>query len=213
VSWNADYYHTNDQDDLIFQTTSYNPNLAFYTNAGRTRRQGVEANVHYDTPRLHAVLSYAYTDATFQTPLLLGSDSNPDADAHGNEHVAAGDRIPGIPEHRGTLVVEYQITDRWTLGGSAILSSDEYRFGDEANLTKPVGGYVVVNLDTSYRITDHITLFGLVNNVTDRTYDTYGSFGPVGDISWPHVPGGVTDSRTASPGSPIAGYGGVKVRF
>ena len=212
-SWNADYYHTNDQDDLIFQTTLNNPNLAYYTNAGRTLRQGVEAGLHYDTDRLHAVLGYAYTDATFQTPLLLGSDSNPLSDANGNEHVQPGDRIPGIPQHRGTFVLDYKITDRWTVGGNAILQSDEYRFGDEANLTKPVGGYVIVNLDTSYRLTDHITLFGLVDNVTNRTYDTYGSFGPVGDITFPHVPGGVTDSRTASPGLPVAGYGGVKLRF
>ncbi len=213
VSWNADYYHTNDQDDLLFQTTPNNPNLAFYTNAGRTLRQGVEANVHYDDARLHVVLGYAFTDATFQSALVLGSGSNPLADANGNEHVQPGDRIPGIPEHRGTAVVEYKITDRWSVGGNAILQSGSYRFGDEANLTKQVGGYVVVNLDTSYRVTDHITVFGLVNNVTDRTYDTYGTFGPVADIPWPHVPGGVTDPRTASPGAPIAGFGGVKVSF
>ncbi len=212
-SWNVDYYHTNDNDDLIFQTTENNPNLAFYTNAGRSLRQGVEANLHYDTPKLHAVLGYAYTDATFGSPLLLGSGSNPLADANGNIQVQPGDRIPGIPQHRGTAVVEYKVTDRWSVGGSAILQSDQYRFGDEANLTKPVGGYVVINLDTSYRITDHVTLFGLINNVTDRTYDTYGSFGPVADITFPHVPGGVNDPRTASPGSPIAGYGGVKVTF
>jgi outer membrane receptor protein involved in Fe transport len=213
LSWNADYYHTNDQDDLIFETTTYNPNLAYYTNAGRTLRQGVEAGVHYDTPKLHLVLGYAYTDATFQSPLLLGSGSNPQSDANGNEQVQPGDRIPGIPAHRGTVVAEYKITDRWTVGGNAVLESDQYRFGDEANLTKPVGGYVIVNLDTSYKITDHITLFGLVNNVTNRTYDTYGSFGPVGDRPWPTVPGGVTDPRTASPGEPLAGYGGVKVTF
>jgi outer membrane receptor protein involved in Fe transport len=213
VSWNVDYYHTNDQDDLLFQTTPNNPNLAFYTNAGRTLRQGVEAGVHYDSDRLHVVLGYAFTDATFQSALVLGSGSNPLADANGNEHVQPGDRIPGIPAHRGTAVIEYKITDRWSVGGNAILQSGSYRFGDEANLTKQVGGYVVVNLDTSYRVTDHITVFGLVNNVTDRTYDTYGTFGPVGDIPWPHVPGGVTDPRTASPGSPIAGFGGGKVSF
>ena len=212
-SWNADFYHTNDQDDLIFQTTSYNPNLAFYTNAGRSLRQGVEASLHYDTARLHAVLGYAYTDATFRSPLLLGSGSNPDADADGNIAVRPGDRIPGIPQHRGTAVVEYKVTPRWSVGGNAILQSDQYRFGDEANLTKPVGGYVIVNLDTSYKVTDHITLFALVNNVTNRTYDTYGSFGPVGDVPWPNVPGGVSDPRTASPGSPIAGFGGVRVAF
>jgi outer membrane receptor protein involved in Fe transport len=213
LSWNADYYHTNDQDDLIFETTAYNPNLAYYTNAGKTLRQGLELNLHYDTPRLHVVAGYALTDATFQSPLLLGSGSNPGSDANGNEHVVPGDRIPGIPEHRGTIVADYKVTDRWTVGAATILESSQYRFGDEANLTKPVGGYMVINLNTSYRVTKNITLFGLVNNVTNRTYDTYGSFGPVGDIPWPHVQGGVTDPRTASPGEPIAGYGGVKVSF
>jgi outer membrane receptor protein involved in Fe transport len=213
LSWNADYYHTKDHDDLIFQTALDNPNLAFYTNAGSTRRQGAEANLHFDTQKLHAVLGYAYTDATFQSPLLLGSASNPFADANGNEHVRVGDRIPGIPEHRGTAVVEYKITDRWTVGGNAILTSDQIRFGDEANLGKPVGGYVIVDFDTSYRVTDNITVFGLVNNVTDRRYDTYGTYGPIDAVPFPNVPGGVTDPRTASPGAPIAGYGGVRVRF
>ncbi len=213
LTWSADYYHTNDNDDLIFETVSYNQGLAYYTNAGKTLRQGLEANVHFDTQRLHAVLGYALTDATFQSNLLLGSGSNPLSDVNGQEHVVPGDRLPGIPEHRGTAVVEYKLTDRWSVGGNAVLESGQYRFGDEANLTKPVGGYVVVNLDTSYRLSKGITLFGLVNNVTDRTYDTYGSFGPVADIPFPHVPGGVSNPRTASPGSPIAGYAGIRVSF
>jgi outer membrane receptor protein involved in Fe transport len=213
LSWNADYFHTKDKDDLIYETTDYNPNLAYYTNAGASLRQGVEANLRYDTKVLHASLGYAYTDATFQSSLLLGSDSNPESDANGNIHVVPGDRIPGIPRHRGTAVVEYNITDRWTVGGNAILQSSQYRFGDEANLTKPVGGYVVVNFNTAYKVTDAITVFGIVNNVFDQRYDTYGSFGPVGDVPWPNVPGGVTDPRTASPGMPVAGYGGVRVAF
>ncbi len=213
LTWNADYYRTKDQDELIYQTALDNPNLAFYTNAGKTLHQGVEANLTYDTPRLHAVMGYAYTDATFQTPLLLGSADNPGADANGNEHVQPGDRLPGIPLHRGTMLADYKITDRWTLGASAQLTSSQERFGDEANLGKPVGGAVVVNMDTSYRITDHVILFGEVENLTDRRYDTYGGYGPVDAIPFPHVPGGVTDPRTASPGSPIAGYGGVRVSF
>ena len=69
LSWNVDYYRTQDQDDLIFQTALNNPNLAYYTNAGKTLRQGVEANLHYDAGKLHAVLGYAYTNATYQTAL------------------------------------------------------------------------------------------------------------------------------------------------
>ena len=213
ITWSADYYHTMDADDLIFETDLNNPNLAYYTNAGRTLRQGVEAELHYTTPRLHVSLGYAFTDATFRTPLLLGSDSNPYSDANGNEQVEPGDHIPGIPENRGTIVVEYQLTDRWSVGGSSILAGSQYRFGDEANLDKQVGGYVLVNLDTSYRITDNITLFGVINNITNRRYDTYGTYGPVDEVPFPNTPGGVTNPRTASPGEPLNGYGGVKVTF
>jgi outer membrane receptor protein involved in Fe transport len=213
LTWNADYFHTKDHDDLIYETTDYNPNLAYFTNAGATLRQGVEANLRYDTARLHASLGYAYTDATFQTALLVGSGSNPLSDANGNEHVQPGDRLPGIPRHRGTAVVDYDLTDAWTIGGNAVLQSSQYRFGDEANLTKPIGGYVIVDFHTSYKITKNISVFGIVNNAFDARYDTYGSFGPVGDVPWPNVPGGVTDPRTASPGTPVTGYGGVKVAF
>ena len=212
-TWNTDYYHTKNHDDLTYQSALGNQNLAYYSNDGATLRQGLEANVHFDTKRLHVVAGYAYTDATFQSRLTLSSASNPFTDALGNEHVVPGDRIPGIPVHRGTVVVEYKLTDRWTIGGNAILASDQERFGDEANLGKPVGGYAVLNFDTSYRVTDHITLFGLVQNLTDRRYDTYGTYGPVDAVPFPNVPGGVTDPRTASPGAPIAGYGGVKVSF
>jgi outer membrane receptor protein involved in Fe transport len=213
LGWNADYFHTKDHDDLIYETTTYNANLAYYTNAGSSLRQGVEANLRYDLRALHASLGYAYTDATFRSPLLLGSDSNPGADSNGNEHVEPGDRLPGIPRHRGTVVVEYHVTEKWLVGASAILQSAQYRFGDEANLTKPVGGYGVVDLHSSYKIADSITVFGVLNNAFNERYDTYGTFGPIADVPWPTVPGGVTDPRTAVPGMPIAGYGGVKVTF
>lgn len=212
-SWNADYFHTKNFDDLIYESTVLNPNLDFYTNAGKTLRQGVEANLSYRTKRLRASLGYAFTDATFQSDLVLDGGSNPAQNANGQIDVTQGDRIPGIPRHRGTVVVEYNLTPAWTIGTSAVLQSDQYRFGDESNLTKPVGGYVVVDLNTAYRLSRSITLFGIINNVFDERYDTYGGFGPVGDVSWPNVPGGVTDPRTASPGTPITGYGGLRVTF
>jgi outer membrane receptor protein involved in Fe transport len=212
LSWNFDVYHTTDTNDIIYETTVYNPNLAFYTNAGRTRRRGVEANLRYDQQQLHLRLGYAFTDATFQTPLLLNTNS-PAADANGNEQVLPGDRIPGIPKHRGNVVADYSLTSRVSLGASAVMQSSVYRFGDEANLTAPVGGYAVVDLNAAYRPNDAVTVFAVINNALDKRYYTYGSFGPVGDVPWPNVPGGVTDSRTASPGTPITFYGGVRVTF
>jgi len=211
-SWNVDAYHTQNTNDIIYETTVDNPNLAFYTNAGRTLRRGVEANLRYDRAPLHIKLGYAYTDATFQTPLLLNTLS-PAADANGNEQVLPGARIPGIPLHRANVVVDYEVTSRFSVGGSATMQSNEYRFGDEANLTAPVGGYAVVDLNAAFKPRDRVTLFVVVNNVFDKRYYTYGSFGPVGDVPWPNVPGGVTDPRTASPGTPITAYAGVRLTF
>jgi len=211
-SWNLDAYHTENTNDIVYETTVYNPNLAFYTNAGRTQRQGVEANLRYDREPLHVNLSYAYTEATFQTPLLLNTNS-PAADANGNEQVLPGARIPGIPLHRGNVVVDYELTGHLSVGGSAVAQSNVYRFGDEANLTQPLSGYTVVDLNAAYRPSNRITLFAIVNNVFDRRYDTYGSFGPVSDVPWPNIPKGVTDSRTASPGMPVTLYGGLRLTF
>jgi iron complex outermembrane receptor protein len=112
-----------------------------------------------------------------------------------------------------TAVVEYTITDNWIVGGNVVLQSSSYRFGDEANLTKPVGGYGIVNFNTAYKITSFITVFAVLNNAFNERYDTYGTFGPIDDVPWPNVPGGVSDPRTAVPGSPLTGYGGIKVTF
>ena len=60
----------------------------------------------------------------------------------------------------------------------------------------------MVDLNAAFRAGDRVTLFAIVNNVFDKRYYTYGSFGPVSDVPWPNIPGGVTDPRTASPGTP-----------
>jgi outer membrane receptor protein involved in Fe transport len=213
IRWDVDAYHTLNTDDIIYESTIYNPNLAFYTNAGRTLRQGVEANLHVDTQRLHLTVGYAYTAATFQTPLLLNSASNPAANAMGQEQVSPGDRIPGIPRHRANLALDYEVTNRWSAGGSWVDQSNAYRFGDEANLTQPVGGYTLVDVNASFRAGERCTVFAVVNNALNKHYDTYGSFGPVGDVPWPNVPAGVSDPRTASPGAPVTLYGGVRMNF
>ncbi|MEO7026404.1 MAG: hypothetical protein ABI056_02515, partial [Caulobacteraceae bacterium] len=73
--------------------------------------------------------------------------------------------------------------------------------------------YARLDLNLAYRVNHRITLFGMLDNALDTRYDTYGSFAPVADAPWPNIPGGVTDPRTASPGAPIALYGGLRLGF
>ena len=213
LTWNADYYHAENSNDIIYQTTtdlSANQ-LAYYTNAGKTLRQGVELNLRYDVGALHTLFGYAYTDATFQSWLLLGSPNNPYADANGNIQVRPGNQMPGIPRNRVTVAVDYDANDKWTIGGSLTAQSGQYAFGDEANLNPQIPGYLVANAHTSYKFTDKVTGFLLVNNIFNEHYYTYGTFGPIDAVPWPNIPGGVSNPSTAVPGAPFTVYAGVKI--
>ncbi len=214
ATWDVDLFRTDSNDDIIYQTSELNPNSVWYTNAGTTRRQGVEANLTVVRGPLHALLAYAFINATFQSSLTLSSPSNPQADANGLIHVVPGDRIPGVPENRLKFVLEYDITDRWTVGGNAIYTSGQYVYGDEANQNSMLPGYFLLNLNTKYRINDHIQLFALVDNVLNRQYSTYGLYAPVAGLPAPELPSGVvTNQRVESPAPPIAAYGGVRITF
>lgn len=209
LTWDADAFHTENTDDLVFKYDANANAGGYYSNIGRTLRQGFEATITWRGQGVRATLGYTYTDATYQSAFPLSSPNNPGTAANnGIENVVAGDRLPGVPAHKLTLVADYDVTDRLTVGGSLIASSSQFLYLDDANLTKQLGGFVVANVNATYRVADHIQIFGLVNNVTDQRYATYGTFAPVSLIS-PNF----SNTRVYSPAAPIAAYGGVRVTF
>ena len=151
-------------------------------------------------------------DATFQSPLLLRSTNNPLADSNGLIRVRPGNRLPGIPAHQVKFGASYRVTDAWRVGFTGIASSGRVLRGDEANLTPRTDGYIVFGANTAYQVTDNIELFGQVQNATDRRYETAGAFSQTSSV--PVVPApGATDPRSLAPAPPIAGYGGLRVKF
>jgi len=208
LTWDADFFHTENNDDIIFVSAPDSNAGGDFQNAGTTLRQGFEATLTWRGRGIRATLGYTYTDATYQTALALNSPNNPAADENGVIHVVPGDRLPLVPKHRATLTVDYDVTPQWTIGGSLIGNTSEYLFADDANQTKPLGGYVVANLNTSYRLTKNIQVFGVVNNVTNQRYATYGTFVPVNLIS-----PAFTNTRVYSPAAPMEAFGGVRVTF
>jgi iron complex outermembrane recepter protein len=211
LSYNLGLYRSDLSDDIIF-VNSVTLNRAFFTNVGQTRRQGIDAGIHYKTPRWSAYLVYTYTKATYQSGFVEAAGSNPAADANGNITINPGDQLPGVPVHQGKLGVTYHVTDQWTIGGVLIAQSSQYLFGDEANLTPPLPGFVTLNLSTSYQLTPHIQFFASVENVTDSKYYTYGTFSPTTSVYLAQAPN-ATNPRAYSPAAPIGGFGGVRISF
>ena len=81
--------------------------------------------------------------------------------------------------------------------------------GDPGNVNPPQPGYAVVYLRGSYKLTDQVEVYGLVNNLFDRRYATTGGY-----FDTTSIPAqGFTDPRTLAPAAPRAFYAGVRAKF
>jgi outer membrane receptor protein involved in Fe transport len=138
--------------------------------------------------------------------------SNPAADANGNITINPGNRLPGVPLHQGKLGLNWRVTDQWTVGAVLIAQSGAFLFGDEANLTPQLPGFVTLNLSTSYQLTPRVQFFASVENVTDAKYYTYGTFSPTTSVYLAQAPN-ATNPRAYSPAAPIGAFGGLRVKF
>jgi iron complex outermembrane receptor protein len=208
LSWNLGFFHTENDDDII-NVASTVTGRGFFQNAGKTLREGIEAGFTYRSDRWFVHADYSLVDATFQSNLTLNSPANPQADANGTIQVRPGDHIPSVPQHRLKLGADYAIIPAWTVGGDVVAVSSRYLRGDENNRNPPISGYAIVNLRSSYRISESVEIFGLVQNLFDQKYETFGVFADTRLV--PTL--GLTNPRSLSPGAPLGAFGGLRINF
>jgi outer membrane receptor protein involved in Fe transport len=211
IHWNVGLFRTETEDDIMF-TSSPIIGRAFFQNVGTTRRQGIEAGAVARNRHWSAFIQYAYLDATFQSHLTLNSPENPFANADGQIFVQPGDRLPGIPQHSLKFGIEHAVTDRWKVAVTGRAFSGKYLVGDESNLNAKTDPYLVVNLSSSYAVTPNLQVFGVVENLFNTKYETFGTFSPTSEVPIIQVPG-ATNTRSLSPGAPLAVYAGVRAKL
>lgn len=219
LTYKAGYFHTTSTNDILTEASAFS-GQGFFANVPETLRQGVEAGVGYDHGPWSFYGNYAYVDATYQFSGPVSSPNNPSADANGNVMVHPGDHIPGIPRHLGKLGAEYHITPRFVVGADTILVGSQYFVGDENNQQPQLPFYYVVNAHASYQVTDHVQIFGFINNLLNRQYATYGTFygtgttaGLVNTTLAANAASALPDARTITVAQPLSVYGGVKITF
>ncbi|HMX15482.1 MAG TPA: TonB-dependent receptor [Rhodocyclaceae bacterium] len=180
ASWSAAVYRTELKDDIQFIAAGAGAiNAGYFQNVGKTRRQGLELAFTGKWDALSLIVRYSYTAATFETPFSVNSPNNSSADAGGNIHVRAGNRIPGIPLHNLKLRIAYDFGDRASVGVNLNYSGGIFARGDENNqdANGKIPGYTVVNADGRYVLGKGTELFGRVANLFDRRYANFGVLG------------------------------------
>ena len=210
VDWKVAAFRTDSINDIITVASAI-PGRGVFQNVEATRRQGLEASAQVTAGPWSAFFAYSYIDATYQFAGLIASPNNPSADPDGNILVTPGKRIPGIPLHQFKARVDYAVTPAWTVGGTLHLVGSQYYIGDDANQNDQLPAYGVVNLHTTYQITKHAQAFGLVNNLFDQHYSTFGTYFEPDQIAKALV-NPPTDPRMQTPAQPLSVYVGLRIK-
>ena len=184
IDWHAGFFHITNNNEIIFQAQRVGGGgtRGYFENVGKTLRQGAEAGLSgefFDRWRWSA--NYSYIDATYQASFASLSPAHPEA-IDEVIHVRPGHRIPSIPAHQAKFSTDIDLVPEWTLGFDMHYNSGQSLRGDEANLTPRLPAFVVFNLRSEYRFSEHIALFGRVNNLFDRDYANFGALAHTGEV-------------------------------
>ncbi|MDE8345539.1 MAG: TonB-dependent receptor [Acidocella sp.] len=215
VTYDADYYDSVTSDDIEFLQSPYNPvGSGYFANVGNVQRTGFDIGGTVRFTDISVYADYSQIGASYRTQFIEQSN-NPAADANGNITVRPGDHLPGISGQIYKCGGDVQITPRWHLGVSATAQGATYLYGDAANLTKPLPGYITADVTSDYQITHNVKVFVTIQNVTDTRYYNYGTFSPTGLQGGVYVgqAPGYNNPRSYSVAAPIGVFVGVRTKF
>ena len=213
IDWSISLYGTRINDDILFIASPKLIGTGYFQNAGDTQRSGMDIELSGQVARLGWYASYGFVHATFESFLQLPGDDDVNAAAteDGFLPVTPGDRMPGIPQHSLKAGILQGLTQKWELAVETILGSSRFFLGDEGNDQPPLDGYGIVNVRTTYRISDAIEFFARIDNVFDLGYETFGILAEL-EVPMKEVPN-ASIPRFVGPGAPRSAFTGLRVRF
>lgn len=226
LNWNVSAYRTVNLDDLLF--ISNRRAAGYFTNFGRTQRQGLELGASQRGAVLDWALSYSYLRAVFDGAACIVSESNSSAETSpacpGDDEIEVrpGNRLPGLPTQSLKFTVELKPGERWRVGAQFSAYASQYVRGNENNAHQPdgeefggsgrIGGHALLNLTASWQFAPGWELFGKLSNVFDRKYGSAGAlgenaFGPSGGL---RAPDDWRNEQFVGPGAPRALWVGLR---
>jgi iron complex outermembrane receptor protein len=160
LSYEVAVFHIDLTNELIPFEIASSPGRTFYSNAGSSTRNGLEAALAWrGRDGLSADLSYTWSDFTFDRFAENGQDFS-------------GKRLPGLPEHFAYLGLGY-ITDSGISADFETFFSGNF-FANNDNSTS-TGSYTVSNVRFGFEwqhVNWTIRPYLAINNIFDATYNS-----------------------------------------
>ncbi|KAA0125773.1 TonB-dependent receptor [Methylobacterium sp. P1-11] len=209
ITYKIGAFRTDLANDILSLATPGNTARAYFVNVPSTQRQGIEIGSEYTADYLRVYANYALVDATFQFNGTLSSPNNPLAD-DGAIQVRKGNVVPLVPAHQIKAGFDYFVTPDWQVGLYLQAFSSSYFRGDESNLNRKLPSYYVMNFQTKYQVTKNLEVFGLITNLTNNRYATFGTFAEPGAVAGNLR---ISDPRTTTLAQPFSVYAGIRYAF
>jgi vitamin B12 transporter len=167
----ATYYRRISRNLIEFVGCSDNTGICFnrpfgtYDNVARARAQGVELTLTARPVKaLTLSANYTYLDAT---------DRSPGADY--------GDRLARRPKNTVNGNADYQWSFGLKTGATVTYASARYDGAGEVNR---LHGYTLVDLRAAYPLGQHLEVYGRIQNLGDRHYETAYGYGQLGRAAY-----------------------------
>jgi outer membrane receptor protein involved in Fe transport len=236
VQWSAGWFRATNYNDVLF-VASQQTGFGYFTNFGRTLRQGLEASLTARIRHLTLGGNYTFLDATYQSAQIIPGARNSANDGgmglDGNITLHPGDNIPQMPRNIFKAFVEYEPTPKISVDLDFDAVGRSFARGNENNLDAPDGvyylgpgfspGYGVVNLGAHYQVQKRVQIFVQIDNLLNHRYYTAAQLGPspydnAGHFiaqPFPSVDGNFPIRTTTflAPGVPIGAWGGIRFKF
>ena len=147
------------KDEIVPTATSNGRSI--FQNVDGVQRRGIESSwqARWDN-KLSTRVAYTWLDASFRQAYNTSPDTR----------IAAGNRLPGAPEHSLYTDVAYQINDALSAGLEMRAEAKVY-VNDVNSAAAP--GYAVLNARSGYAFklgAANLFLFGRINNLLDKHY-------------------------------------------
>jgi outer membrane receptor protein involved in Fe transport len=178
---NGSLYRTDVRNEIFFIASEHALLSGYFTNLDRTRRDGGELSIEGSAlrERFDWYGNYAYTRATFQSPVQIFStrsdDDFTDSPLAGSNTVQPGDRLPLVPAHQVKAGGSLQLTRTVGIGLDVRYIGQQWLRGDEANETRPLDAYSLANGRVGFALRGW-EITGVVTNLFDTRRAVFGTF-------------------------------------
>ena len=173
----ATYFQTNSRDLIEFFDCTTPAGLCatdpygYYANIARALARGVELQGALNaTDRLSVAFNYTYT---------YTADKSPGSPTYDQELLRR-------PEDAANASVTYRWSSQWSTSAVARYAGPSFDEADTGGEVK-LGGYVLLDLRTSYKLRERLELYARVENTTGKHYETAHEYGTLGRVAYAGV--------------------------